>query len=103
MFRGFMHQDAHEFLNFTLNTVADNLVAEIKRGKDAGATSAKPKSFVHDIFEGVLTNETKCLECESVTIRVRSVLLKVALTHNAHCAASCCAVSCCAGGGVPRS
>jgi ubiquitin C-terminal hydrolase len=80
MFRGYMHQDAHEFLNFTLNEVADNLVAEIKdRNKGGGkgessseaeANSAKPKSFVHDIFEGALTNETKCLECESITIRV---------------------------------
>ena len=85
MFRGYMHQDAHEFLNFTLNEVADNLVAEIQLGDTGDEEEQKekeedrrknegPKSFVHDIFEGLLTNETKCLECESVTKRDETFL-----------------------------
>ena len=82
MFRGYMHQDAHEFLNFTLNEVADNLVAEIQEGdkkeqkakEEGSGNSEEPKSFVHEIFEGLLTNETKCLECESVTERDETFL-----------------------------
>ena len=31
LFRGSQHQDAHEFLNFLLNDVAEKLVAEEKR------------------------------------------------------------------------
>jgi hypothetical protein len=35
-----------------------------------GSTAAEqPKTWVHDIFEGVLTNETKCMHCETVRTR----------------------------------
>jgi len=45
---------------------------------DAGSSSSdaqrrrkpyKPKTWIHSIFEGVLTSETRCLCCESVTSR----------------------------------
>lgn len=34
----------------------------------------KPKTWVHDIFEGVLENKTRCLRCENVTSRDESFL-----------------------------
>jgi len=46
-------------------------------------------TFIHDIFEGTLTNETKCLCCESVTSKDESFLdLSVDIEQNAsltHC------------------
>lgn len=38
-------------------------------GRGGGGGPKKPKTWVHAIFEGTLTNETKCLTCESVTTR----------------------------------
>lgn len=59
--------------------------------------AAKPKrSFVQDLFEGVLTNETRCLRCESITSRDETFLdLSVDVTQNSsisHCFANFCAV-----------
>ncbi|CAG8577264.1 13496_t:CDS:2, partial [Racocetra fulgida] len=100
-----MHQDAHEFLNYVLNTIAENVMEQQKKisdqisereqilfcnindkskltngvhtqGSDDDETSSKsfetnsgtsPKTtWVHQLFEGTLTNETKCLTCETV-------------------------------------
>lgn len=145
LFRGYMHQDAHEFLNYLLNNVAEILQKEqkeqkkLKEQKEAeehhtgdssedrsqdgdmatdysmnnnngvnynnnnntnsnhvnGIKLKKKKkhkttdpavvqvksypnteggTFVHDIFEGTLTNETKCLSCESITSKDESFL-----------------------------
>lgn len=74
-----MQQDAHEFLNYLLNTIADLLQEEKKQdkqnGKLANGTLDSQKSntpppsstWVHEIFQGTLTNETRCLTCETVT------------------------------------
>lgn len=117
MFSSYMHQDAHEFLNFILNEVVECLRKEqaekLRRkkamlarqryeqndidineknavmngildanhdGKYASNHMVKAKvedpemlrTFVHDLFEGQLSNETRCLCCESVTRRVES-------------------------------
>lgn len=76
-----MQQDAHEFLNYLLNTVADILQEEKKQEKQngrlknngtavaAGDNEVENKvepTWVHDIFQGTLTNETRCLNCETV-------------------------------------
>lgn len=80
LFDNYMQQDAHEFLNYLLNTVADILQEEKKQEKQngrlknngtAGATEAETdnkteSTWVHDIFQGTLTNETRCLNCETV-------------------------------------
>eukprot|EP01137_Pigoraptor_chileana_P018365 Opistho-2@77726 len=151
-FRGYMHQDAHEFLNYLLNTIAEVLVTAEKkktrlpkavngassivsdgrardvlesssaRGtlsrspattpdrpataavggariatdsmsngacngceKPASVTSSgsEPVTWVHRLFEGVLTNETKCLCCESVSSKDESFLdLSVDIEQN---------------------
>lgn len=77
-----MQQDAHEFLNYLLNTVADILQEEKKQEKQNGRlknngtavtteTEMENKTeptWVHDIFQGTLTNETRCLNCETVCV-----------------------------------
>lgn len=94
MFRSAMHQDAHEFLNLLLNEVVANVEVHSKkleeeRGTDGHAektgfekalASAMPKAissttgWVHELFEGTLTSETKCLTCENVSQRDEAFL-----------------------------
>ena len=90
-----MQQDAHEFLNYLLNTVADILQEEKKQEKQNGRlknngtavtteTETENKTeptWVHDIFQGTLTNETRCLNCETVCVCV-CVCVCVALLYS---------------------
>lgn len=73
-----MQQDAHEFLNYLLNTIADILQEERKQEKQNGRlrngdvdnednNSTPDPTWVHEIFQGTLTNETRCLTCETVS------------------------------------
>lgn len=101
LFRSSMHQDAHEFLNFVLNTIAEDVSSyQKKNGSTQKPKSAKsssscasehegeengrlngdtgsedssvhtngsqPATWVHQLFEGVFSNETRCLTCETV-------------------------------------
>lgn len=79
LFDNYMQQDAHEFLNYLLNTIADILQEEKKQEKQNGklkngnmnepAENNKPElTWVHEIFQGTLTNETRCLNCETVSV-----------------------------------
>ncbi|CAA2969514.1 ubiquitin carboxyl-terminal hydrolase 3-like [Olea europaea var. sylvestris] len=93
LFRGYMHQDAHEFLNFLLNELADILekeshkVTSLPQASSAehvanGVNYAQVNGFkkeplvtlVHKYFQGILTNETRCLRCETVTARDETFL-----------------------------
>ena len=98
MFRTSMHQDAHEFLNLLLNEVVANVEANAKKieaGKiingsaeidsfEQALSAAMPVAdgsrlssktgWVHDLFEGTLTSETKCLTCENVSQRDEAFL-----------------------------
>lgn len=71
-----MHHDAHEFLNFTLNQIGEDLSA-LHAKQDGRAPSASADdtqhTYVHDLFQGVLTNETKCLTCENVRVPLTQV------------------------------
>ncbi|WJX33702.1 Ubiquitin carboxyl-terminal hydrolase 3 [Trifolium repens] len=91
LFRSYMHQDAHEFLNYLLNELVDILEKEAQAAKDDqetllpsekiangpkksglanGAKKEPPlATWVHKNFQGILTNETRCLQCETVTAR----------------------------------
>jgi ubiquitin carboxyl-terminal hydrolase 9/13 len=86
MFRTPMHQDAHEFLNLLLNEVVENveqfskqMPATIQNGNAvesaAASTEVAAKSnvtnsgWVHELFEGTLTSETRCLTCENTSQR----------------------------------
>lgn len=66
LFRGYQHQDAHEFLSYLLNDVSETLAKE-EGGNDTSPDSHK--TFVDTIFKGTLVTETKCLWCENVTTR----------------------------------
>ncbi|KIO17131.1 hypothetical protein M407DRAFT_229267 [Tulasnella calospora MUT 4182] len=61
LFRSSMHQDAHEFLNYLLNKVVEDL-------EDEGKGEVSPP-LIQSLFQGTLTNETRCLTCERVTSR----------------------------------
>ena len=67
MFQGNTHQDAHEFLNYLLNDVVESVDRYEKNRSPDGAS--KNSRWVHELFEGILTSETKCLTCENVTTR----------------------------------
>ncbi|XP_074650618.1 ubiquitin carboxyl-terminal hydrolase 12-like [Tubulanus polymorphus] len=97
LFDNYMQQDAHEFLNYLLNTVADILQAEkqqtIKpKNTDTFTNNSNRKpdpTWVHDIFQGTLTNETRCLNCETVSSKDEDFLdLSVDVEQNTsitHC------------------
>lgn len=79
-----MQQDAHEFLNFLINHINEIILAERNQGKskttlngsgvtvnenistNSGSASSDP-TWVHEIFQGVLTSETRCLNCETIS------------------------------------
>ncbi|EIN14229.1 cysteine proteinase, partial [Punctularia strigosozonata HHB-11173 SS5] len=100
LFRSTMHQDAHEFLNYVLNKIVDELEEERKRNADGKvsnsvatlATTRAPSTsyslpsastLVHRLFEGTLTSETRCLTCETVSSRDESFLdLSVDIEQN---------------------
>lgn len=68
MFRQNIHHDAHEFLNYMLNSVHDGY--SVLTHKNA----LKDTTFVHTIFEGTLASEVRCLTCENITSRDESFL-----------------------------
>ncbi|RMD42129.1 hypothetical protein DV735_g2974, partial [Chaetothyriales sp. CBS 134920] len=97
MFRSAMHQDAHEFLNLLLNAVVETIEAHDRREREKLLLEAKDKSdqvasettdtatvsfpsvppeptgratrWLHELFEGTLTSETRCLTCENTSRR----------------------------------
>lgn len=100
-FRTSMHQDAHEFYGLVLNAVISNVEANAQRLKELepprndeslalgmqnavtsavsamglnSGTRSPGTGWVHEIFEGVLTSETKCLTCETASQRDETFL-----------------------------
>eukprot|EP00301_Raphidiophrys_heterophryoidea_P027580 c9723_g1_i1.p1 GENE.c9723_g1_i1~~c9723_g1_i1.p1 ORF type:complete len:467 (-),score=84.32 c9723_g1_i1:1697-3097(-) len=68
LFQGDEHQDAHEFLNYLLNHIVSVLQKEAAPSPNTPLSEiSKIRTWVHELFEGTLTNETKCLCCETVT------------------------------------
>ncbi|PBP19566.1 ubiquitin carboxyl-terminal hydrolase [Diplocarpon rosae] len=112
MFRTSMHQDAHEFYGLVLNAVISNVEENARRmrelappkspegsalsmtqavtsaayamGLGSGSGTRSPGTgWVHEIFEGVLTSETRCLTCENASQRDESFLdLSIDLEEN---------------------
>lgn len=98
MFRTPMHQDAHEFLNLLLNEVVENVEKYSKLAhKEEGSpgngldealspvvratmpdavlkNSPLTSRWVHELFEGTLTSETRCLTCENTSQRDEAFL-----------------------------
>ncbi|CAI2348114.1 unnamed protein product [Caenorhabditis sp. 36 PRJEB53466] len=93
LFDNYMQQDAHEFLNYLLNTISETLIEEknaekekasrqntIKKGnvtvnlhpataglREDHGSDRSGTTWIHEIFQGILTNETRCLSCETVS------------------------------------
>ncbi|CEM19657.1 unnamed protein product [Vitrella brassicaformis CCMP3155] len=85
LFRSASHHDAHEFFNYLINDVAEYLVEQKKQSLDKTAldTSRPVTTWVHDIFQGLLENETRCLCCETITRREEPFLdLSVDIDEN---------------------
>ncbi|WWD20236.1 hypothetical protein CI109_104712 [Kwoniella shandongensis] len=78
MFQGMNQQDAHEFLGWLLNQIAEEIeIADRSlkvQGKEVPQGTGRGKTFVQNLFEGVLTNETRCLSCETTSSREESFL-----------------------------
>uniref|UniRef100_A0A8C2QEI5 ubiquitinyl hydrolase 1 n=2 Tax=Cricetulus griseus TaxID=10029 RepID=A0A8C2QEI5_CRIGR len=100
LFDNYMQQDAHEFLNYLLNTIADILQEERKQEKQNGRlrngdvdsednNSTPDPTCVHEIFQGTLTNETRYLTCETISSKDEDFLdLSVDVEQNTsitHC------------------
>ncbi|VVC98995.1 unnamed protein product [Leptidea sinapis] len=84
-FDNYMQQDAHEFLNFLINHINEIILAERNQstlkvqktpgsgdnGTNVTCNGTLPHSteptWVHEIFQGTLTSETRCLNCETVS------------------------------------
>lgn len=109
MFRTAMHQDAHEFLNLLLNEVVANVETEATKQAFAekalpptesvdslglltsstGSKSPNTTRWVHELFEGTLTSETKCLTCEKVSQR-DEVFLDLSVDLEQHSSVTSC-------------
>jgi ubiquitin carboxyl-terminal hydrolase 9/13 len=102
IFRAPMHQDAHEFLNLLLNQVVENVEQYSKEleaknsasqssgsedASDSDSSSIGPTNttltkkfsppntkWVHELFEGTLTSETRCMTCEHTSFRDEAFL-----------------------------
>uniref|UniRef100_A0A6M2DLQ3 ubiquitinyl hydrolase 1 n=1 Tax=Xenopsylla cheopis TaxID=163159 RepID=A0A6M2DLQ3_XENCH len=71
-FDNYMQQDAHEFLNFLINHINEIILAERSqntcKSKTGGGDPPQPEpTWVHEIFQGILTSETRCLSCETIS------------------------------------
>jgi ubiquitin carboxyl-terminal hydrolase 12/46 len=88
-----MQQDAHEFFNFLLNAISEvlsdekkkeltngtlksvnilakrsNAINQIDQALRTGGEGYKQDlTWIQEIFQGTLTNETRCLNCETVS------------------------------------
>merc|ERR1719186_761256 len=76
-FDNYMQQDAHEFLIFLINHINEIIVGAQGGGGNGPGNNSKnrlgetdPESaptWINEIFQGILTSETRCLNCETVT------------------------------------
>lgn len=94
LFRSYMHQDAHEFLNYLLNQICEILESKgVKVTGDSnpapGATATVTNTWCHDIFQGKLVNETQCLNCETITSR-EEVFMDLSLEIDQNCSLTSC-------------
>lgn len=59
-----MHHDAHEFCNYLINEIIECL------DKECGPEN----NWCNKLFQGLITNETKCLSCETITSKEETFL-----------------------------
>ncbi|KAJ3632027.1 hypothetical protein MTP99_013125 [Tenebrio molitor] len=103
-FDNYMQQDAHEFLNFLINHISEIILAERQQnsttnnikskgtGENGTAHTPPEPTWVHEIFQGILTSETRCLNCENVSSKDEDFFdLQVDIEQNTsitHCLSS---------------
>ena len=97
-------QDAHEFLYFLFNEISevlekadkDKLAAAARQSAASGRHGAassngqqqqqqqqQPKTWVHELFQGSMVNEMRCMQCETVTSREEAFYdLSLEIEHN---------------------
>lgn len=83
-------QDAHEFLYFLFNEISEVLEKSEKdklgareNGTSAQTDSRQPKTWVHELFQGTMVNEMRCMQCETVTSREEAFYdLSLEIEHN---------------------
>ena len=107
-YRTAQHQDAHEFLNLLLNDVLEHIETHSKKlQEEKGLKGPIEKSdfeqelmramphvqggtsWVHELFEGTLTSETKCLTCDNTSQR-DEVFLDLSLDLEEHASVTSC-------------
>lgn len=59
-----MHHDAHEFCNYLINETIECLNLEL----------GPENNWCTNLFQGLITNETKCLSCETISSREETFL-----------------------------
>lgn len=78
LFAGQGQQDAHEFLGFILNQLSEEVEqidAQLRQaGADVVDVKERGRTFIQNLFHGVLVNETRCLNCETTSSREESFL-----------------------------
>ena len=114
LFRSFAHQDAHEFLSYLLNDVAETLKKDARSRHNADGSSptsltlsAHPSrspsiqelksydedkessTWIDELFRGKLVTETRCLWCENVTTR-EEPFYDLSLEIEQNCSLSAC-------------
>ncbi|OUM56960.1 hypothetical protein PIROE2DRAFT_37077, partial [Piromyces sp. E2] len=83
IFRGSQHQDAQEFLNYLLNSISETPQQKSLLNVEEIQKKNVYSTWIHELFEGILTNEIKCLNCENVSCRDESFFdLSVDIEHN---------------------
>lgn len=113
MFQNSNHQDAHEFYGLVLNGVVANVEANARRLQEQAMTNeanglsesveaamgagivnhsgyqSPGTGWVHDIFEGLLTSEVKCLTCEKASQK-EEVFLDLSIELQEHTSVTSC-------------
>ena len=73
-----MQQDAHEMFNYLINDLAETVLKEkkliadllLRKSIDDSKISEFTKTcWINELFQGLFTSETKCLNCECITSR----------------------------------
>ena len=84
-------QDAHEFLYFLFNEISEVLEKAEKEKLGASQNGTlhsdsrhqPPKTWVHELFQGTMVNEMRCMQCETVTSREEAFYdLSLEIEHN---------------------
>ncbi|XP_021688110.1 ubiquitin carboxyl-terminal hydrolase 3 isoform X4 [Hevea brasiliensis] len=70
LFRSYMHQEAQAAKSDPETSSPPEKIANGPNNAQANGVSKEPLvTWVHKNFQGILTNETRCLQCETVTAR----------------------------------